>query len=268
MAFARPASVGAGATPYGAETRLANATVAPKPQREHMLPSVEWWIGLLQIIGIDIILSGDNALVIALACRSLPEKQRRIGVWLGVGAAVVLRIAMAVAIVYVLMVPLVRAVGALLLFWIAIKLLIPEPEGEAHEGRVAAGSSLWSAVRIVAVADAVMSLDNVISVAAAAKGHVELLAIGIAISIPLIFVGSRIMLWMLDRYPILITAGAALLGWIAGELMVSDPVIAGWLGAAARQLYYPAAVAGAVVVVIIGHVLARRAAGRQMAGRR
>lgn len=234
-----------------------------------MQPSGEWWIGLLQIIGIDIILSGDNALVIALACRSLPEHQRRIGVWLGVGAAVVLRIAMAVAIVYVLMVPLVRAVGALLLFWIAIKLLIPEPEGEAHEGRVAAGSSLWSAVRIVADADAVMSLDNVISVAAAAKGHVDLLAIGIAISIPLIFVGSRIMLWMLDRYPVLITAGAALLGWIAGELMISDPVVTGWLGAAAAgQLHYPVAIAGAVLVVVAGHLLARRAAAREAAGRR
>jgi YjbE family integral membrane protein len=186
-------------------------------------------LGLLKIIGIDIVLSGDNALVIALACRSLPTEQRKWGVLMGTGAAIVLRIAFAVTIVYVLEVPFLKFTGALLLVWIAAKLVMPASgEAGSHAGTQEA-TSLWQAVKIVAIADAVMSLDNVVAVAAAAKGSVTLLALGIAISIPLMVVGSAMMLWLLDRVPLLAVAGAGLLGWIAGELAVHDHIAGPWV---------------------------------------
>jgi len=193
------------------------------------LGSSAFWVGLLQIIGIDIVLSGDNALVIALACRSLPPQQRRWGILLGTGAAIVLRVLFAIAIVYVLMVPLLKFVGALLLVWVAVKLVMPEMQNlNAHTGEKEA-TTLWEAVKIVVIADAVMSLDNVIAVAAAAKGSVVLLTLGIAISIPLMVVGSAMMLWLLDRFPLLVVAGSGLLGWIAGELFVHDNIVGPWL---------------------------------------
>lgn len=229
-------------------------------------------VALLQIIGIDIILSGDNALVIALACRQLPQHQRKLGIWLGTGVAVVLRIAFAAAIVYLLMVPLLKLIGALLLLWIAIKLLIPENEGGAHGVSEDGGNqgSLWNAIKVIVVADAVMSFDNVISVAAAAKGHVGLLALGIAISIPLMVVGSQMMLWLLDRMPSLMIIGSALLGWIAGELAISDPIVSDALGHPGPAVHYGAAAAGAVFVVAVGLWLARRGAagGRAASGER
>lgn len=222
-------------------------------------------VALLQIIGIDIILSGDNALVIALACRSLPPHQRRLGIWLGTGVAIGLRIAFAAAIVYLLMVPLLKLVGSLLLLWIAIKLLIPEEgaatHGAAVEGEGAPGS-LWNAIKVIVIADAVMSFDNVISVAAAAKGHVGLLALGIAISIPLMVLGAQMMLWLLDRVPGLMVLGSALLGWIAGELAITDPMVEEWLGHPGTAAHYGAAAAGAVFVVLVGLALARRASRR------
>jgi YjbE family integral membrane protein len=173
--------------------------------------SPAWWAGLVQIIGIDIVLSGDNALVIALACRSLPMNQRKWGIMLGAGAAIALRIIFAVGIVYLLEVPFLKFAGSLLLVWIAVKLVMPQDQTVAAHP-TSPPTSLWSAVRIVMVADAVMSLDNVLAVAAAAKGSVELLVIGIAISIPLIVAGSAMMLWLLDRFPLLVVAGSALLG--------------------------------------------------------
>lgn len=218
-------------------------------------------VALLQIIGIDIILSGDNALVIALACRSLPPHQRKLGIWLGTGVAIVLRIAFAAAIVYLLMVPLLKLIGSLLLLWIAIKLLIPEEGSGAHgvaEDDGEATGSLWKAIKVIVVADAVMSFDNVISVAAAAKGHVGLLALGIAISIPLMVIGAQMMLWLLDRFPWLMIVGSALLGWIAGELAISDPWVEDWLGHPDALAHYGAAAAGAVFVVAVGLWLARR----------
>ena len=218
-----------------------------------------FWIGLLQIIGIDIVLSGDNALVIALACRSLPADQRRWGILLGTGAAIAMRILFALIISYVLGVPLLKVVGALLLIWIAVKLVMPEmASGTGHEGQSA--TNLWQAVKIVAVADAVMSLDNVLAVAAAAKGSELLLVLGIAISIPLMVVGSAMMLWLLDRYPILVVAGSGLLGWIAGELFIHDPVAGPWLQAQMPLLYkaLPFLVCGAVM--IFGLYVRRRVA--------
>ncbi len=225
----------------------------------------QWWMGLLQIVGINIILSGDNALVIALACRSLPRHQRLIGIWLGTLAAVVLRIVLAVAIAYVLRIPLLKLAGACMLLWIAVKLLIPEHgEGEADAAKSA--GSLWTAVKIVVVADAVMSLDNVISVAAAAMGHVDLLVLGIAISIPLVVVGSQMMLWLLDRFSWIMMVGAGLLGWIAGELAISDPWVEGLAGHWVHRLEFAVPASGAVVVVALGLTLAGRA--RQAAYRR
>lgn len=232
--------------------------------------SPEFGVGLLQIIGIDLVLSGDNALVIALACRSLPPRQRKWGIILGTGAAVVLRVAIAAAIIYVLEVPLLKFVGSLLLVWIAIKLLMPEAESSDGTAGHAEATNLWSAVRIVVVADAVMSLDNVLAVAAVAKGSVLLLALGIGISIPLMVVGSAMMLWLLDRFPILVVAGSGLLGWVAGELAVHDPIAGGWM---AEHLPWLAASLPYILcigVMLIGLYLRRRAAqinGNRVAAR-
>jgi len=216
--------------------------------------------GLLQIIGIDIVLSGDNALVIALACRSLPPNQRKWGILIGTGAAMALRIAFAAAIVYVLDIPLLKFVGALLLIWIAIKLVIPEQSKAASTSGKHEATTLWQAVRIVAIADAVMSLDNVLAVAAAAKGSVLLLSLGIAISIPLMVVGSAMMLWLLDRVPLLAVAGSGLLGWISGGLVTHDPIVGPWI--AAQVPWLPPALPYLICagVMVLGLLLRRRAA--------
>lgn len=246
---------------------------------EHLVDFVgarAFWIGLVQIIGIDLILSGDNALVIALACRNLQPGQRKWGVILGTAAAVILRILFATIIVYVLDAPLLKLLGAALLLWIAIKLMIPEEGAGGHGGGGGGGPSLWSAVRTVIIADAVMSLDNVMAVAAAAHsaatgageaglspeaieaGSVLLLALGIAISIPLMVIGSSMMIWLLDRFPWLMILGGALLGWIAGGLAVHDPVSAPWLSANMPWLVSAAPFLGAGLVVVVSVWLMRR----------
>ncbi len=229
---------------------------------EVVFPEAQWWVALLQIIGIDIILSGDNALVIALACRRLPPRQRRLGIWLGTLAAILLRIGCATAAAYLMMVPLLKAVGGLLLLWIAVKLLVPEDPQEAGGGGSSDEGSLWDAIKIIVVADAVMSFDNVIGVAAAAKGSVVLLALGIAIAIPLMVIGSRTMLWLIDRAPILIVLGSGLLGWIAGELLLLDPLVADLLGEQAAGFRYFFAAAFALLVVAVGLLLRRRVRAR------
>lgn len=177
---------------------------------------------LLKIIGINIVLSGDNAVVIALACRSLPPKQRAVGIALGAGAAIVLRIIFTVVVQSLLDVNFLKLGGGLLLFWIAVKLLLSE---EADEDAVAGGSTLWEAVRIVAIADVVMSLDNVLAIAAAAGGDQTLVIVGLLISIPLVIFGSTLIIGLLHRFPLLVSAGAALLGWIAGELIAQEPIL-------------------------------------------
>ncbi len=187
--------------------------------------SPQFWVSVLQIVWIDLLLSGDNAVVIALACRSLPEKQRKLGIWLGAGAAVALRIVFALIVSYLMGLPFLKVVGGLLLFWIAIKLAVGEDE--AH-GEVESSDTLWKAVKTIAIADAVMSLDNVIAIAAASKGHPELFIFGLLLSIPLIIYGSQIILTMIQRFPIIVWFGAALLGWIAGEMIVSDNAVLGW----------------------------------------
>ena len=219
------------------------------------LESPEFWIALAQIIGINIVLSGDNAVVIALAARSLPPKQQKQAVLWGSGAAVVMRILLTVVAVELLKLPWLKLIGAVLLFWIAIKLLVPESEGE---GGGKAGASMAAAVKTMLIDDLVMSLDNVIAVAAAAKGSLLLLILGLGISIPLVIFGSTLLLGLMERFPIIITIGAALLGWVAGEMMISNPVGKDWIDANAEWLHYAGPAAGAAAVVVVGRLLAKR----------
>jgi len=212
-----------------------------------------FFIALLQIIGINIILSGDNAVVIALACRSLPPKQQKYGVLLGAGAAVVLRIIFTIFIVYLMAIPFLKVAGGLLLLWIGYKLMTEE---EADENDIEASGNLVGAVRTILIADAVMSLDNVIAVAAAAKGSVVLLILGLLISIPLVVYGATLMISLIKRFPFIVTLGAALIGYIGGEVIVSDPAVEPWVDAHAHWLHIVAPLLGAVLVVDIGKFLA------------
>jgi len=222
---------------------------------EH-LADQQFWVGLGQIILVNIVLSGDNAVVIALAARSLPAHQQNKAVFWGSGAAVVMRIVLTIVAVEILKLAYLKLVGALLLVWIAVQLLLPEEEdGE----RLATSSTLASAIKTILIADLVMSLDNVIAVAAAAKGSLTLLIIGLALSIPLVIFGSTLLLKLMDRFPVIVTVGAGLLGWVAGEMAVTDPAIGGWVEANATWLHYAAPAVGAVAVVVAGRWLARRA---------
>jgi YjbE family integral membrane protein len=215
-----------------------------------------FWLAALQIIWINILLSGDNAVVIALACRGLHGSQRRWGMILGAGAAILLRVIFTVVIAQLMGLPFLKLVGGIALLWIAIKLIVPD---EAHgEDSVKAGESLWRAVRIVAIADIVMSLDNVIAIAAAAKGNISLIIFGLVISIPMIIAGAALLMAVLDRFPVLVWAGAALLGWIAGEIMIEDPATIRFLGEELVHRYvYFAAAAGALFVVAFGWLMLR-----------
>ncbi len=209
-----------------------------------------------QIIWIDLLLSGDNAVVIALACRSLPEKQRRWGIILGAGAAIGLRILFALIISQILLVPFLKALGGVLLLWIAVKLL--RGEGEADHN-IAASDKLWQAVRTIAIADAVMSLDNVVAISAASRGDYWLFVFGLAVSIPLIVVGATLITALIKRWPVIVWAGAALLGWIAGEMIAGDPALIAY-GVPNREA---SAVIGALIVVAIGWWLRRHAERRK-----
>ena len=181
-----------------------------------------FWVALGKIMWINILLSGDNALVIAMACRGLPPRQRFWGMILGAGVAVFLRIIFTGIVVTLMALPFLKLVGGVALLFIAAKLLVPEPEGESETD---AAAHLWAAVQIVAIADIVMSLDNVIAVAAAANGSIPLLVIGLAISVPLIVAGAALIMALLTRLPALVWAGAGLLGWVAGEVMATDPAV-------------------------------------------
>ena len=219
------------------------------------LVSPEFWIGLGVIIWVNIILSGDNAVVIALAARSLPKHQQKQAIFWGAGAAVVLRIALTIVAVKLLEFPYLKLVGGAALLWIAVKLLVPQDE---DDGEVAASTQLWGAVKTILIADLIMSTDNVIAVAAAAKGSILLLVLGLVISIPLVIFGATLLMVLMERYPIIITLGAAVLGWTAGEMGVTDPALAEWVKANAHWLDWIAPVVGAVLVVVVGKALARR----------
>jgi len=186
----------------------------------------QFWISVLQIIWINVLLSGDNAIVIALACRNLPQKQRFMGMVLGTGVALLLRLIFATVVSTLMLLPYVKIVGGLALFWIAVKLLMP---GEGSDNEHSSSDSLWRAVKLIAVADVVMSLDNVIAVAAVADGSLALLVFGLGVSIPLIVAGANILMALLNYFPLIIWAGAGLLGWIAGEVIASDPAITDYL---------------------------------------
>ena len=191
-----------------------------------MLSDPLFWAGLGQITLINIVLSGDNAVVIALAARSLPDHQRGKAVMWGAGAAVILRIILTDIAVEMLKWPYLKIIGAILLFWIAVKLLVPEDD----DGNVQSSDNLMKAIKTILIADLVMSLDNVIGVAAAAKGDITLLILGLAISIPIVVFGATILMKLMEKWPIIITIGAGLLGWVAGEMLVTDPAWAGWIG--------------------------------------
>jgi YjbE family integral membrane protein len=223
----------------------------------------EFWVALLQIIGINILLSGDNAVVIALAARNLPAKQQRIAVVGGTLGAVLMRIAFTAAVVYLMTIPYLKLFGSVLLFWIAVKLLVPEEGDSEGEGKVKAGSTMWGAIGTIMIADAVMSLDNVIGIAAAAKDSMMLIVIGLSISIPLVVYGSALMIKLLDRYPILVIGGGALLGWVAGDIAVTDPAIESYLAPYQPMIHYAIGIGGAILVVLAGTWLARRKEARQ-----
>ena len=224
--------------------------------------SPEFWIALLQIIGVNIILSGDNAVVIALAARGLPAAQQKKAVAWGSGAAVVMRIVLTIVAVELLRLPYLKLAGSVLLLWIALQLLLPEDESE---GSAQASGNMMSAIRTILLADLVMSLDNVIAVAAAANGSVTLLVIGLAVSIPLVVFASTLLLTLMSRFPFIITAGAALLGWVAGEMAIGDPAVKSWIDANATSLHYSAPALGAIGVVLFGHWRARRVEARRAA---
>jgi YjbE family integral membrane protein len=218
------------------------------------LQSTDFWIGLIKIIWINIILSGDNAVVIALAARSLPPHQQRMAVLFGSGAAVVLRILLTVVAVQLLSMPYLQIVGGLLLLWIGVQLLGEEDEGE---GEAKEHGSLMAAVRTILIADLVMSLDNVIAVAAAAKGSMLLLILGLAISIPMVIFGSTLMIKLMERFPIIVVLGAALIGWVGGETIASDFIFKDYM-ATNHWVHYAAAAAGAALVVGLGKMIQAR----------
>jgi YjbE family integral membrane protein len=234
--------------------------------------TAEFWVAVGQIIMIDILLGGDNAVVIALACRKLPDKQRTKGILWGTAGAIVLRVILIFFALTLLAIPYLKLVGAALLIWIGVKLLLPEDE-DAH-GNIQASDKLWAAVKTVIVADLVMSVDNVIAIAGAAEGaggdhKMPLVIFGLLVSIPIIVWGSQLVIKLMDRFPLIITVGGMLLGWIAGTMAVTDPAVIGYLpsvpaekaGAPAEvsaMIRYGAGIAGALLVLALGKLIAAR----------
>jgi len=218
----------------------------------------QFWLAGLEIIVINILLSGDNAVVIALACRNLPEKQRRWGIFWGAAGAIVLRIVLTIFAVSLLTLPWLKIIGAVLLLWIGVKLIADESGEGGHE--IQATDQLYAAVRTVIIADLVMSLDNVIGVAAAAKGSLTLLIFGLVLSIPLVIVGSQLIMKAIERFPILIVAGGGLLGYVAGEMAVTDTAVADWINANAHWLHWALPVGGIALVIGVARLLQTRAA--------
>ena len=224
------------------------------------LTSTVFWIAVGQIILIDIVLSGDNAVVIALACRNLSPELRKKGIFWGVAGAVSLRVVLTVFAALVMNLPWLKLVGGLLLVWIAVKLMLPE-EADGHD--IKASGNLWGAVKTIIIADFVMSLDNVIAVAGAAHGSLPLLLFGLAVSIPLIVWSSQLILHWMERWPSIVLFGAALLGYVAGQMIFSDPGVIGLLPPLPAWSAKVAGVIGAVLVVGVGRWLEQRILARQ-----
>lgn len=220
----------------------------------------EFWLAVGQIVMIDILLGGDNAVVIALACRNLPPDLRKKGIIWGTLGAIALRVVLIFFAMSLLKLPYLKLIGAVLLFWIGVKLLVPEDD---DHGNLQASDKLLGAIKTIIVADFVMSVDNVIGIAGAAQGagheghQMPLVIFGLLVSIPIIVWGSSLVLKLMDRFPIIITAGGMLLGWIGGSLAISDPAVAPYLADTGFN-HYAAAVAGAVLVLALGTLLAKR----------
>jgi len=224
---------------------------------EHIfyLADPDWWTALGAVVAVNILLSGDNAVVIALACRELPPEEQRWAMLGGVALAVVLQVSLTVLAVYLLTLPAVKLVGALLLLWVAVKLLLPEGEGN---GGLGTSASLWSAIRIIAMADLVMSFDNVLAVAVAAHGDWWLLSTGLVVSMPVIIYGSRVIIRLISRFPMVITLGAALLGYLAGEMLLGEPLLAKPFEGPAHWLHDWLPPLLAITVVTVGKRMAAR----------
>lgn len=219
------------------------------------------WAAVFQIIMIDILLGGDNAVVIALACRNLPEKQRLKGVLWGTAGAIVLRVILIAFALTLLAIPYLKIIGALLLAWVAIRLLVPEEE---EHGNIQSSATVWAAVKTIIIADLVMSLDNVIAIAGAAQlaspeHQLGLVIFGLVVSIPIIVWGSTLILKLIDRFPSIVTFGAGLLGWIAGGLMVTDIAYVKHFGEPSNLVHYGAQIAGAALIILVGKWMASRA---------
>jgi YjbE family integral membrane protein len=242
-----------------------------------MFSDPAFWIAVGQIIMIDILLGGDNAVVIALACRKLPPAQRTKGIIWGTAGAIILRVILIFFALTLLAIPYLKIVGALLLVWIGVKLLAPDEDGH---GDISASDKLWAAVKTIIVADLVMSVDNVIAIAGAAQGAGEhqmvLVIFGLVVSIPIIVWGSQLVIKLMDRFPAIIVAGGMLLGWIAGTMAVTDPAIVGYMPLASETVAgklpdvlavvrYGAGAAGAALVLAIGVLIKRRRAAQQPA---
>ncbi len=223
------------------------------------------WAAVFQIILIDILLGGDNAVVIALACRNLEPKKRMQGILWGTAGAIGLRVALIAFALTLLNVPFLKVVGAVLLLWIGIKLLIPEED--AHD-KISGGASVWAAVKTIIIADFVMSLDNVIAIAGAAQNadpahQLGLVIFGLVVSVPIIVWGSTLVLKLIDRFPMAVTFGAGLLGWIAGGMLVTDVFIVQKMGEPSTMFKLGAEIVGVIVVVGLGSLIARRKRGKQ-----
>ena len=221
--------------------------------------TTEFWAALGAIILANVLLSGDNAVVIAMAARGLPAHQQKRAIVFGSGAAIVMRIVLTLIAVRMLGLPWLKLAGGLALLWIGAKLMSDEEE---QHGQDAQPIGVGAAVRTILLADLVMSLDNVLAVAAAAQGNTLLLVVGLAVSIPLIVFGSTLVLKVMERFPVIITAGAALLGWLAGEMMLTDPAIHRWFAEVPESAVRIGGVIGAAWVVIVGKLLQRRAKSR------
>lgn len=220
----------------------------------------EFWVAVGQIIMIDILLGGDNAVVIALACRKLPPAQRKMGIFWGTFGAIALRVVLIFFALTLLQIPYLKIVGALLLLWIGVKLLAPEDDDE--HANIQASDKLWAAVKTVIVADFVMSLDNVIAIAGAAETAADhhqmpLVIFGLLVSIPIIVWGSQMVIKLMDRFPVIITLGGMLLGWIAGTMMIGDPAVAAYLPQT-DMLKYAFGIGGALLVLVVGKLRAAR----------
>ncbi|WP_421793784.1 TerC family protein [Hydrocarboniphaga effusa] len=223
--------------------------------------SPELLLSIAQIVFIDILLGGDNAVVIALACRKLPPELRNKGIFWGLFGAIALRVLLIFFALQLLALPFLKIIGSLLLFWIGIKLLATDDDDDDGHAAIVGRSHLLGAIRTVIVADAVMSIDNVIAIAGAADGHIGLVAFGIVISVPIIVWGSKLVLALMDRFPLVMVLGSALLGWVGGALWLGDAYLAPRLGHPPQWAHLGSAAIGAVLVVAIGKLLAQHRGG-------